>query len=148
MMPCAKENGCDLYTQHAPAAHLPAGRFRPDGPEPIHVGVGPAVPQSRLTVLFRPLLSIPHLIALYVLSFVGEVITAIGWIAALFTGRLPNFVANYLSGLVRWQGRALGYQLLLTGQYPPFSFADEDYPVRVATRPGSSTGWRSFSVPC
>jgi hypothetical protein len=52
------------------------------------------------------LLSIPHLIALYVPSFVGEVITALGWIAALFIG-LPNLVANYLSGLVRWQGRQL-----------------------------------------
>lgn len=113
-----------------------ADGYRPGEREPVHVWVAPAAAQPRLTVLLRPLLSVPHLIALYALSAVGTVIVAAGWTAALFTGRLPGFAARYLSGLVRWQGRALGYQMLLTAQYPPFSFQDLDYPVRVAVHPG------------
>jgi hypothetical protein len=119
-----------------PSPSYPAGDLRFEGRDPIHVGVAPAVPQSRLTVLLRPILIIPHLIVLYVLGLVGEVIAVLGWFAALFTGRLPDFAADYLCGLLRWQGRALGYQSLLTSQYPPFSSEDEDYPVRVAMRPG------------
>lgn len=45
-----------------------AGGFPPGGPEPIQVGIGPAAPQSRLTVLFRPILAIPHAIVLYGLN--------------------------------------------------------------------------------
>ncbi len=60
----------------------------------------------------------------------GFFVAVIGWFAALFTGRLPDFAHNYLSGLVRWEIRVNAYVLLLTDQYPPFSFDDVDYPVR------------------
>jgi hypothetical protein len=119
-----------------PSPAYPAVEFPFEGREPIHVAVAAAAPQSRLTIFFRPVLGIPHLLVLYVLGLVGEVIAVLGWFAALFTGRLPDFAAGYLCGLLRWQGRVLGYQSLLTSQYPPFSSEDEDYPVRVAMRPG------------
>lgn len=64
-------------------------------------------------------------------------ILVIGWFGALFTGQLPGFAASYLSSVLRWQGRVTGYQFLLTDKYPPFSFEDSDYPIRVAMRPGS-----------
>jgi len=103
---------------------------------PIEVGFAGPAAQRRLTVLFRIILAIPQVIVLYVLAIAAEVVAIIGWFGALFTGRLPEFAADFLSGVLRWQTRVYAYTLLLTDQYPPFSQDDADYPVRVAIRPG------------
>jgi hypothetical protein len=64
------------------------------------------------------------------------VLAVIGWFGALFTGRLPVFAADFLTGYLRWQTRVAGYTILLTDVYPPFSLDDADYPIRVAVAPG------------
>jgi Domain of unknown function (DUF4389) len=102
-------------------------------PPPILVAVADAAPQRRLTVAFRLLLAIPHAFVLYWLGIAAAFVAFLGWWAALFTGRLPQFAVTYLSGYLRWSTRLYGYDLLLTDVYPPFSFEDEaGYPVRVA----------------
>jgi hypothetical protein len=106
------------------------------GPAPILVGFADPVPQRRATVFFRIILLIPHAIALWAIGIAAEVIAVIGWFAALFTGRLPQFAADFLTGYLRWLTRYNAYYLLLTDQYPPFSLDDVSYPVRVAVRPG------------
>jgi hypothetical protein len=103
---------------------------------PVLVAFAGPAPQSRLTVLIRLLMVIPHLIVLWALAIAAYVVVIIGWFGALFTGRLPNFAADYLAGFVRWQTRVLGYAILLTDVYPPFTLEDADYPIRVAVRPG------------
>jgi len=100
------------------------------------VGFTDALPQKRVTVFFRIILMIPHAFVLWILGIVAEVIAIIGWFGALFTGRLPDFAADFLTGYVRWQTRYNAYYLLLTDEYPPFTLEDADYPVRVLTRPG------------
>lgn len=92
--------------------------------------------QSRLTVLVRIILVIPHLIVLAVLGIAAYLVAIAGWFGALFTGRLPGFAADFLAGYLRWQTRVSAYAFLLTGDYPPFSLADADYPARVAVQPG------------
>jgi Domain of unknown function (DUF4389) len=103
---------------------------------PVLVAFAGSAPQSRLTVLIRLLMAIPHFIVLWALGIAAEVVVIIGWFGALFTGRLPAFAADYLAGFVRWQTRVSGYAILLTDVYPPFTLEDADYPVRVAVRPG------------
>src|SRR3954447_24445950 len=44
---------------------------------------------SRLTVAFRVILALPHLLALYAMSYAGIVAAIASWFAALFTGRVP-----------------------------------------------------------
>ena len=100
------------------------------------VGFADPIPQQRVTVFFRIILMIPHAFVLWILGIVAEVVAVIGWFGALFTGLLPDFAADFLTGYVRWQTRYNAYYLLLTDQYPPFSLEDTDYPVRVLTRPG------------
>jgi hypothetical protein len=96
------------------------------------VAAGPAK-QQRWTVLIRALMLIPHYVVLYFLAIALEVVAFIGWWGALFTGRLPEFAVNYISGFMRWSTRVQAYALLLTDQFPPFSLADEPaYPVRIA----------------
>lgn len=77
--------------------------------------------RNRLSVFFRLILVIPHIIALLVLQLIALVVLLIGWIAAVITGRLPGFAHNYLAGFNRWYVRVGAYLYLLTDQYPPFS---------------------------
>ena len=100
------------------------------------VGFADPIPQQRITVFFRIILMIPHAFVLWILGIVAEVVAVIGWFGALFTGRLPDFAADFLTGYVRWQTRYNAYYLLLTDQYPPFTLEDANYPVRLLTRPG------------
>ena len=107
------------------------------GPLPVEVAAADAAPQRRATVAFRIILVIPHLFVLYFLQIAALVVAFIGWWGALFTGRLPEFAASYLSGYIRWYMRVSAYMFLLTDVYPPFTI-DEDptYPVRIAVAQG------------
>ena len=105
-------------------------------PAPVLLAFADPAPQSRLTVLFRIFMVIPQLVVLWLLGIAAFVIVVIGWFGALFTGRLPVFAADYLTGYLRWLTRVYAYALLLTDVYPPFSLDDANYPVRVAVMPG------------
>lgn len=105
-------------------------------PAPVLVAFAGSAPQSRLTVAFRIILAIPQLIVLWLLGVAAGVITIIGWFGALFTGRLPVFAADFLTGYLRWLSRVYAYNYLLTDAYPPFTLDDADYPVRLAVTPG------------
>lgn len=102
---------------------------------PVQVSFSGSAPQSRVTVAFRLLLAIPHIIILLTMAAGAAVVAFIGWFGALFTGRLPVFAADFLTGYLRWLSRAQAYQYLLTDQYPPFTLDDRDYPVRLAVAP-------------
>jgi Domain of unknown function (DUF4389) len=103
------------------------------GPLPVLVAVADRASQRRLTVLVRLILLIPHAIVLYCLALAACVVAFLGWWAALFTGRLPQWVGEFLSGLLRWAARVFAYGLLLTDAYPPFTIDDvPTYPVRLA----------------
>jgi hypothetical protein len=86
--------------------------------------------QNRLTVAFRLILAIPQFIVLYILFIGFFFVMVIGWFAALFTGRLPEWAHGFLGGVIRWSTRVGAYVFLLTDRYPPFSLDDVEYPVR------------------
>jgi len=84
---------------------------------------------SRLLIFFKGLLAIPHLIILYALMDVAQVITVIAWFAILFTGRYPKGLFDFVVGIYRWQYNVGAYVLLLRDDYPPFSLSAGQYPV-------------------
>jgi hypothetical protein len=99
---------------------------------PFSMGEDPAYPvrtgataqiegRSRLTVFFRMLMAIPHLIILYFLQIAAQVVLLISWFIALFTGSVPPGLHTFLVGYQRWNLRATAYYLLLTDEYPPFN---------------------------
>ncbi len=96
---------------------------------------GPAG-QNRLTVLVRIILAIPHLIVLWALTIAAEVVVIVCWFAALVLGRLPDGLAGFLVGYLRWLARVQAYLLLLTDDYPPFELGDARYPVHLLAGPG------------
>ena len=86
---------------------------------------------------WRPLvqwiLAIPHYIVLYVLRIVAEVLAVVSWFIIVFTGRLPEGIANFQAMYLRYQARTFTYAGFLEEEYPPFGFdmlgADPgDYP--------------------
>jgi hypothetical protein len=87
-------------------------------------------------VAFRLILVIPHAVVLWALGTFAAILVIIGWFAALFTGRLPDFCASFLVVYLRWYLRVMAYLLLLTDVYPPFALEGDGYPVRFAIQPG------------
>ena len=92
--------------------------------------------RSRLTTFFRILLAIPQLLVVGLYGVAALVVVIIAWFALLITGRWPAGMYSFTAGYLRWATRAIGYTLLLTDAYPPFS-PDEhpDYPVRLHVAP-------------
>jgi len=123
-----------MSAYYATSAGAPA--TEQSAPAPVLVAFASSAPQSRLTVAFRIFMAIPQLIVLWLLGIAAIVITIIGWFGAVFTGRLPVFAADFLTGYLRWLSRVYAYAYLLTGVYPPFTLDDADYPVRLAVMPG------------
>lgn len=78
--------------------------------------------RNRLTIFFRILLAIPHLIVLALIGIVALFAIIIAWFAVLFTGQWPVGLRNFVIGLLRWTTRLNAYMYLLTDEYPPFSF--------------------------
>ena len=92
--------------------------------------------QRRWTVAFRFILAIPHFLWLYLLGIALAAVGVVAWFAALFTGRVPEGMGNFLGDVVQYQTRLQGYMFLLTDQYPPFALGDSEYAIDVRTNPG------------
>jgi hypothetical protein len=73
--------------------------------------------------LVQWLLVIPHLVVLYVLQLVAEVVGIISWFVILFTGALPEGLANVQAMYMRYALRTYTYAGFLREEYPPFTFA-------------------------
>jgi len=76
---------------------------------------------------WRPLLNwlfaIPHFVVLYVLGLVTNVVAVISWFVILFTGSLPEGLANVQAMYIRYSLRVSTYVEFLREEYPPFSFS-------------------------
>lgn len=93
-----------------------------DGEYPVGLVLGePSVSRDRLTVFFRILITIPHLVALCFLGVIWAVTTAVAWVVILVTGRFPETLYGFAIGVLAWSTRVEAYLLLLNDEYPPFS---------------------------
>lgn len=92
---------------------------------PAHVDLQYPTSFSRLLVLVKWLLAIPHYIALYVLQLILGVIMVIAFFAILITGKFPRGMFDFVVGYMRWNSRVAAYILLMTDDYPPFTLDNE-----------------------
>ena len=98
----------------------------------VQIDVQGLRPQKRWTVLIRLILAIPQVIILYFLLLAGFFVLIVGWFAALFTGRLPVGIREFLIGILKYQVRIHGYLFLLVDEYPPFAFFEAPgYPIQL-----------------
>jgi len=94
-----------------------------DAPYPAALSVAdPAGERNRLTVAFRIILAIPHLIVLVFLMLAWWATAFVGWLLILIDGRYPQPLYTFGAGALQWLIRVEAYLLLMTDEYPPFSF--------------------------
>ena len=109
-------------------------------PEPALGGEAPAHPvrlvveddleRSRLTVFFRILLAIPHLIWVVFWTIGVFFVAIVAWFIALFSGRLPDGLHRFFAAYVRYVTHLSAYLYLAANPYPGFA-GDSGYPVDV-----------------
>jgi hypothetical protein len=97
--------------------------------------VTPQAPtRNRLTVGFRLILAIPHILLVGgygrdgVLGAVAWVAAFINWFIIVFTGKANKDLISLQQFYLRWRARVLPYEALLRDEYPPFG--DSEYPVQ------------------
>ncbi len=106
--------------------------------------------RNRLTVGFRFILAIPHILLVGSPGGIGAATSAgsggigflsangalgaaafitavISWFAIVFTGNHPRGLWNFARFYMRWRTKAISYTALLLDDYPPFG--EGDYPV-------------------
>ena len=69
---------------------------------PVQLEIDPAAPQNRLKVFFRPILTIPHWIALVFLGIAAFVVWLVASVAIVVTGRYPAGLLRFSIGVARW----------------------------------------------
>lgn len=103
---------------------------------PVAYDQRPPVDRSRLSLFFRLLLVIPHVIVLGILGIAVFFTLIAAWFAVVLTGRYPSGLHTFHAGFARWTTRLAAYQACVVDAYPPFSFDDDPaYPIRVGFAP-------------
>ena len=88
--------------------------------------------RNRLTVAFRIILAIPHLIVAQLWGYVAEILGVVQWFIILFTGKRNEGIWNFQRSWLEYYARVTGYTNLLFDTYPAFGTDPGAVPVRTA----------------
>ena len=97
---------------------------------PVRFVVTDDLRRSRLTVLLRLVLAIPHLVWATLWGYALVFFVPFQWLWALFAGRLEDDAHGFLGRYVRYHVHLYAYLLLLANPWPPFR-GRPGYPVDV-----------------
>jgi hypothetical protein len=110
-----------------PAPPLSPEQLAEASPSQVLVGFAIEPPvQSRLTILFRVILSIPLLIWSALLSVATGFLVVVSWFAALFTGRVPAGIQEFNTDVLRYITEVQAYSSVLVARWPGFSLHPGD----------------------
>ena len=87
--------------------------------------------RNRLTVFFRIILAIPHLIWVLLWTIVAVVVAIVTWFVTLIAGRPPEGLHDFQSRYVRYTAHLNSYLYLAANPYPGFVGEPDSYPVDV-----------------
>jgi len=122
----------NVYPTSDPNRVLPDGAL-PD--HPVRLGLTDRVERSRLTVFFRLLLALPHIIWLVLWSILAILAGIVAWTIALVIGRVPVALHRFLAAWIRYRMHVGAFLLLVGGPFPGFVGAAGSYPVDVQIDP-------------
>ena len=88
--------------------------------------------RNRVTVAFRIIFAIPHLIISQVWGYLAQVLGVVQWFIILFTGKRNEGMWNLQRSWLNYYCRVLGYTDLLYDVYPAFASETGPAPVRNA----------------
>lgn len=95
---------------------------------PIRIVVTDDLERSRLTVFFRLLLAIPHLIVVLFWGIAALAVTIILWLALVVEEKAPRTLQEFVASYIRYSTQVSAYVHLAAGPYPSFGGA-AGYPV-------------------
>jgi hypothetical protein len=128
--------------------YLLTDEFPPFGGEegpgyPVRIGIpAPLGQYSRVKTGFRLIIGIPVMLLAFVQAIILYVVAIIAWFAILFTGKLGEGLFNPMRSAMAYLIRTTGYFLLITEDYPPFSYEESG-----ATPPTGQIGSESATTP-
>jgi uncharacterized protein DUF4389 len=91
--------------------------------------------RSRVTVFFRLLLAIPHLVWLLLWTVVALLTAFVNWLATLVLGRSPRRLYDFLAAYIRYSTHVWAFVLLAGNPFPGFTGKAGTYPVDVEIAP-------------
>jgi hypothetical protein len=115
----------DRYPSSNPLDPVPA----PPPPMGVRMHVKDDLQRSRLTVFFRLLLALPHLVWLSLWGFPATLAVLANWVATLVVGRPAALLHRFLSAYLRYRNHVSAYVFLLANPFPGFVGAPRIYPV-------------------
>ena len=89
-------------------------------PHPVRLVVDDDLRRRRLTVAFRLVLAIPHLVVLFVWTLATVPAAVVAWVTTLATRRPPDTVARFFAAYMRYLTRVGAYLTIVADPYPPF----------------------------
>jgi uncharacterized protein DUF4389 len=100
-------------------------------PHPVRLVVSDDLQRNRLTVFFRLLLAIPHLIWVTLWSIAAVIAAILQWIVTLISGTPAAGLHSFLCRFARYTVHLNAYLYLVANPYPGFSGDEDSYPVDV-----------------
>jgi hypothetical protein len=133
----------DRYPDSDPVTLL-AGVERPPV-HPVHlVGDADDLRRSRVTVFFRLLLAIPHLVWLVLWSLAAVLAVIANWFATLVGGTPAEPLHRFLSRYLRYQLHVYAYLYLAANPFPGFTGESGVYPLDlVLPAPARQNRWKT-----
>jgi len=84
--------------------------------------------RSRLTVFFRLLLALPHIVWLILWTIAAVLAAIASWVATLVAGQPPETLHRFLSAFTRYSVQIAAYLFMAANPYPGFT-GEPGYPV-------------------
>jgi hypothetical protein len=103
-------------------------------PHPIGLDLTDDGRRSRLTVFFRLLLAIPHVVWLALWSIAAFFAALANGIVALFTGRSAASLHRFLAAYIRYYAHLTAFVALVANPFPGF-VGEPGYPVDISVAP-------------
>jgi Domain of unknown function (DUF4389) len=102
--------------------------------------------RNRLTVFFRLLLAIPHLIWFFLWTVAVVFASIANWLISSFTRQPPRGLHRFMCSYVRYQAHLGAYLSLIGNPYPAFNGAAGEYPIdiRLPEEPVRQRRWTIF----
>jgi uncharacterized protein DUF4389 len=119
-----------LLTERYPNSDpsMPPALTRPVEPA-VRLHISDDLRRSRLTVLFRLLLFLPHLVWYLLWAIAVFVAVIVTWFATLVMGRAPDALHRFISAFVRYAAHISAYLLIIANPFPGFTGAPGIYPI-------------------
>jgi len=110
---------------------------------PISLAVTDDLRRTRLTVAFRIILVIPHLVWLSLWGIVVALAVIVSWFATLFAGTTPEGLHSFIAQYLRYSTQVFGYLSFLGDPYPGF-LGDRAYDADlVIAPPAPQNRWKT-----